>query len=173
MSRNAFRWSSRVAPVLLLCLLALACSASGDGQAGGGEEFPDVALDPVGGGEPVDLGELASDAVVVNLWATWCAPCRAELSTFEAAHRELGGQVRFIGVNVGETADAAQELVSELDLTFEQLLDVDSSLNAELEVVQMPSTVFVGARGEILDTHIGAVSADQLEDLLSEHFEIS
>lgn len=108
-----------------------------------------------------ELGELPA---VVNLWATWCVPCRAELPAFDEVAAELDGEVRVLGVNVGEDRDVAEALVTELGLGFEQYLDPDADLSAELAVTAMPSTVFVDPSGTIVEVHAGPLTADELRD---------
>lgn len=161
----------RLALSALVVGLALA-SAAACGRSGDDAGLPDVSLDSATGGDPVDLGAL-DRPTVVNLWATWCAPCRAELPAFEAVHLDLGDQVAFLGVNVGEPADTARGLIDELGLTFDQVLDPESRLNAELEIVQMPSTILVDASGDVVDIHTGALTEADLRVLVDETYGVS
>lgn len=116
---------------------------------------------------PDDLGDLPS---VVNLWATWCVPCRAELPAFDEVAAEVVGSVRVLGVNVGEERATAEALVAELGLGFEQYLDPDADLSAELGVTTMPTTVFVDAEGDIVEVHAGPLTADELRDRIDAAF---
>lgn len=91
-------------------------------------------------------------------------PCRAELPAFDEVAAEQAGSVRVLGVNVGEERATAEALVAELGLGFEQYLDPDADLSAELEVTAMPTTVFVDAEGTIVEVHAGPLTADELRE---------
>lgn len=87
---------------------------------------------------------------------------------FDDAATERADDVEVVGVNVGDDADTAAGVVEELDLTFEQLLDRDSELNAALQVTNMPSTLFVDPAGAVVEVHAGAMTADELDAAIDE-----
>lgn len=87
---------------------------------------------------------------------------------FDDAATERADDVEVVGVNVGDDADTAAGVVEELDLTFEQLLDRDSELNAALQVTNMPSTLFVDPAGAVVEVHPGAMTADELDAAIDE-----
>ena len=121
-------------------------------RAEGDAGLPDVELACLGGGRPVRLSELPGPAVV-NLWASWCKPCRDELPLLARADRELGDRVRFVGIDVADAApEAALRLAHQSGVTFPQLADPDSSARAGLRVSGLPQTVFVDARGRMVHT---------------------
>ena len=152
--------------VALLVVLALVVAACGGG--GGGAALPEVALDRLDGSGSVDLAASDGTPRVVNLWATWCVPCRRELPAFDEVAAAAGDEVEVLGVNVGDGPDAASELVDELGLTFPQLLDRDSEVTAALEVTNMPSTAFVDGDGEVVEVHAGALDAEELRAAIAE-----
>jgi thiol-disulfide isomerase/thioredoxin len=111
--------------------------------------------------------------MVLNLWATWCAPCRRELPAFDRVSEQYHGEVAIVGINQGDDVEGAQAMLDEIGVDFPQAVDSSSELSRELAITSMPSTVFVSASGEIVDTHAGELNADQLTALLEEHFEIT
>jgi thiol-disulfide isomerase/thioredoxin len=122
-------------------------------------------LDGVDGGTLV-LSGLEGPAVV-NLWATWCTPCRTELPLLQAEYVRRAGEIAFVGVNIGDEPDDVAKFVAEVGVTFPQYVDTDDEVLPGLGVVGLPTTVFVGRDGS-LTVHSGALSADELSDALVE-----
>jgi len=144
-------------------VVALAACGSGGGAAGGlGESLPSVEVSPLDGGNSIALDTIGGPAVV-NLWATWCVPCRTEMPEFEAVHRERGDEVRFVGVNIGDDADQATEFLDEVAVTFDQYLDPDGSVQTGLAATQLPVTVVIDADGEITTKVVGRMDQTALE----------
>lgn len=144
-----------------LALVACGGGDNGDGGAGAGGRLPDLTLAPLQpGGSPLELGALEGPAVV-NLWATWCAPCRQELPDFQqvAAARP---DVRFVGVDVQENGDA-RAFLDDLGITFEQFVDDRGTLAEALGVAAMPVTLVIGDDGRIVDQHLGPMTAAELD----------
>ncbi|MDY7105312.1 MAG: TlpA disulfide reductase family protein [Actinomycetota bacterium] len=164
---------TRHRPSLRLALLALtlglAVSACGGGEDGSGETMPDLTLARLDADGELALDELGEPAVV-NLWANWCVPCRAELPEFDTVASEVEGEVRFIGVNIGDPPDVALGLIEELDIGFEQVLDTSSDVSAELDVTSMPTTLFVDADGSIVERYSGRLMEADLRAILEERF---
>lgn len=99
---------------------------------------------------------------MVNFFASWCAPCVAEMPDFEAVHQEFGEQVAFLGINLRDQVDDATQLVDDTGITYDVGRDPSGDLATALGVVNMPSTFFVSADGRVVDAHPGALSADDL-----------
>ncbi|MGZ5369738.1 MAG: TlpA disulfide reductase family protein [Aeromicrobium sp.] len=112
-----------------------------------------LVLDCLGGGEPVHLAGLRGKPTVINLWASWCGPCRKELPYLAKAHRELGDRVQILGIDFADDEpSAAIELAKLTGVTYPLLADPKSSVKADLKVVGLPQTVFVDAQGTIVAT---------------------
>ncbi len=166
-SRCATRSPLRTAALLLaLVLLAGACSSPG------ADALPELELETLDGGT-IDLAAERDTPLVLNLWATWCAPCRRELPAFDRVSGATSGEVTIIGVNQGDDLDAAAAMIDELGIDFPQAVDSSSELSRELAITSMPSTIFVSASGEVVETHAGELNVDQLTALIEEHLGVT
>jgi thiol-disulfide isomerase/thioredoxin len=118
-------------------------------------------------GQPLDLRTAAAGRpVVVNLWASWCGPCRQEMPTLAAAElRE--DRVGFIFVNQGETRATVHSYLSSLGLPLRQvLLDPGPSLGPSVGSRGLPTTLFYDAQGTLIDSHFGVLNRAALETRL-------
>jgi thiol-disulfide isomerase/thioredoxin len=160
---------------LAIGLLALVAAC---GDSGGGD-LPQTAgqLDQYAyelpDGTPATLAERGGGApLVVNFFASWCGPCKAEMPDFEAVSQAAGDQVTFLGLAVNDAADAAQGIIDDTGVTYPWGLDSESLL-VEFDGIGMPTTVFFGPDGEYLESHVGVLSAADLEAKLAEHFGVT
>lgn len=135
------------------------------GEVGAGDRLPDVEVVALEGGETSSLSDFDGPAVV-NLWATWCAPCRREIPDFEAVHRARGDEVTFIGVNIGDDAGAAAAFVADVGATYQQWLDSEGYAVTELRTSAMPVTIVLDAEGRISTRHLGPMDADDLDEAI-------
>jgi cytochrome c biogenesis protein CcmG, thiol:disulfide interchange protein DsbE len=110
------------------------------------------------------LRTLRGHPVVVNKWASWCSPCRAEFPIFQHVAAARGTGTAFMGVNAGDKAPAARKFLAARPLPFPSYEDPDEAISRALEVpANYPSTVFIDARGKRVFTHTGQyVSTQQL-----------
>lgn len=114
-------------------------------------------------GQPVALADTEGKPVVVNLWATWCAPCRREMPIFSAA-QQREPNVRFVFVNQGESAEDVRQFLSSQKLVLQHvLLDPDSLTAERLQVHAYPTTLFFDSRGRLQGLHMGELSAAGLQ----------
>lgn len=127
-------------------------------------------------GESVSLEDLAGKPVVLNFWASWCPPCRAEMKAFQAvAEKYPDGEVMVIGLNATSQDDrqAALDFVEEQGVTFPIWFDMEGDSARNFRVRAMPTTFFIRANGEIADVMIGgplneAVIQVAIEEMLKE-----
>ena len=139
-----------------------------DGHAvDGGQGLPALRLPCLVPGEAVSLDDLGERPVLVNLWASWCAPCREEMPLLQAAYERHGDRVGFLGVITEDTPSAAASLLDDLDVTYGHVVDRDRQLATELAARGLPVTLAVAADGRILDRHMGPMSAVRLDELVS------
>ena len=115
-------------------------------------------------GKSVRLSDYAGRPVLINAWATWCPPCRAEmpaLHDFYRAHQAEG--LVLLAVNAGESRSQVQSFIQQMGFTFPVLLDPNTNLLTELGIRSFPTSIVVGRDGKVKKIHIGMLSADQLQ----------
>lgn len=115
-------------------------------------------------GETVSLEDLKGQVVMINFWATWCAPCRREMPHLEALHQrysDLG--FTLLGVNVEENTSGVEKFLKETPVSFEVLYDPSNEVSALYDVVAMPSTVMVDREGNLRYMHHGYQSGYEHE----------
>lgn len=134
----------------------------------GADRVPPIALQPLEGGAPQTLpAVVAGRPAVINLWATWCGPCREEMPVLAAAQQRHRG-VRFVFVNQGEDAATVQRYLQREGLALEQLwLDAASAAGPAFGSRGLPTTLFIDASGRRVDAHFGVLNAAALEARLS------
>jgi len=118
---------------------------------------PDFALETLGG-ERATLAERRGKVVIVNLWASWCGPCRSEMPAIQRvyeANRERGLDVLAVNSTVQDDAAKARDFARELGLTFPILLDRDGEVTRRYLVRGLPSTFIVGRDGVIREAIFG------------------
>jgi cytochrome c biogenesis protein CcmG, thiol:disulfide interchange protein DsbE len=117
------------------------------GVAGATADLPDVSLPCFTGGQAVKLTELRGPAVI-NLWGSWCPPCREELPILQELADRTAGRLHVVGVDTFDSRDAAASFAADNGVTFPTLYDPDKKLMGALGKVDLPVTVFVGAAGQ-------------------------
>lgn len=118
-------------------------------------------------GETVALQQFAGQPVVVNLWATWCPPCRREMPVLAAAQQRHPG-VHFVFVNQGESAQKVQAFLAGDGLSLNHvLLDLRGALARHVGHRALPTTLFFDARGALVDVRIGELSQATLTERLA------
>jgi peroxiredoxin len=120
-----------------------------------GKLAPDFTLKSRSG-ENIKLSELRGDVVMINFWASWCAPCRQEMPLLEEMHKKYSdlGFV-LLGVNVEEDSSLAEDLLREIPVSFPILYDNTNAVTKLYKVVAMPSTVIVDRDGKMRYLHRG------------------
>ena len=137
--------------------------------AQGAELMPALSLDCPAGGT-LDLGRAPGVPTLVNLWATWCPPCREELPVLQQFAEDAGDWVQVIGVISKDGRPQAESFAEEIGIGFPSAFDGDGALMGELGLNVLPFTYFLDADGGLVHTQVGDVgSAEELRGLVAEH----
>jgi len=135
-----------------------------------GDRLPDLTLPCIGSDRTVALRALGRVPTVVNLWASWCLPCREEMPAFQAVHASAGGRIRILGVNVADSGDnAARATIQETGIAYPSVRSEGRAMLRALRVPGPPVTLFVDARGTLVHRAVGELTADELRAAVSEH----
>jgi thiol-disulfide isomerase/thioredoxin len=144
------------------------CPGQPDEPAAAGG-LPAVRLDCFSGGT-VDLGLAPGVPTVVNLWASWCPPCREELPVVQQLAERAGDRVRVLGVVSKDGVPQATSFAADAGATFPTAFDGDGELMAGLGIRALPYTYFLAPDGSVTHVEVGPVeSLPEFEQLVSEH----
>lgn len=108
------------------------------------------------------LRELRGYPVVVNKWASWCGPCRAEFPYFQSQAAERGREVAFLGVDSNDGEDAARDFLDEFPVPYPSYVDPKLEIAALLDAaVEFPATAFYDSKGELVYTRRGGYPSEE------------
>lgn len=163
-----------LAIVVILVGVVAGCGSTTDSSGGdGADALSSVDLTPLADAAPIRLGGATDTPTVLNVWATWCAPCRKEMPAFEEVSGTYEGVVRFVGVNLGDTESSARQFIVDTGVTFDQYLDLQSDVQAALSITTMPATAFIRADGSVAAVHNGALDTAELEAMLADELGVA
>ncbi len=128
-----------------------------------GAEAPDFTAVNLATGETVTLADYRGDIVLLNLWATWCGPCRWEMPSMERLYRELGpAGLKIVAVSVDQVSgEEVLDFANELGLTFDVLHDRSGQIEIDYQATGLPETVILDRDGVIVHKSIGPVPWDE------------
>jgi thiol-disulfide isomerase/thioredoxin len=145
------------------------CPQQTDSAASGSTTLPKLRFACVGGGS-LDLSRAPGVPMVVNLWGSWCGPCREELPTMQRLADAAGDKVRVVGVISKDGVPQAESFAEDAKVTFPSAFDGQGDLMTHLGLHGLPYTYFLDANGAVTWTQVGSVgTADQLEQLVATH----
>jgi len=155
--------------LVLVLVLAAALTAGGQGQrqaaqpARVGARLNDFTLADITG-RKVSLSDYRGQVVVLNAWATWCPPCRAEMPALNAYYQKhLGEGFVILAINAGDAPADAAAFAKSYNLAFPVLLDPNVELLDGLQIHSYPTSILIGRDGVIKDIHIGLFTPEQIE----------
>jgi len=137
--------------------------------SGGGGNAPEFSLSLFGdfeGAGEFDLAAMRGRPVIVNFWASWCGPCRAEMPAVERVwqrYRDRG--LVIIGVTMQDREADARAFLEEVGVTYPVGLDANGSISRAYSVQGLPSTYFINENGGVARAWVGAISEERLESL--------
>jgi thiol-disulfide isomerase/thioredoxin len=141
--------------------IPIAFAGRGGAAVAPGALAPEIAVPSLNGPE-VRLSGFAGRPVWINIWASWCPPCRAELPDIAALHQELAGRVggnslALMLISVGEAADEVRSFVDRTRFPLPVLVDTEYRITESYRVSGLPTHFFVGADGTLRDFAIGGL----------------
>jgi cytochrome c biogenesis protein CcmG, thiol:disulfide interchange protein DsbE len=167
-----FIMATRVQPQPTTATLAAAADGAMAPAPLSDHPAPDFTLNTLDGTK-VALSDLKGRVLLINVWATWCPPCRVEMPAIQAAYEQYHDQgFTVAAVNLQEEPSAVATFMREQQLTFPTLLDPDGNVSRAYQAVSLPSSFFVDRRGVIRAVYHGpmprSIIAGTVEQLLRE-----
>lgn len=122
-------------------------------------------------GDTLKLSDFAGQVVVLNVWASWCAPCRAEAGALEEVALQFDGKgVQFIGLNTRDSQAAAQAFTRNFGVTYPSMVDTDGRIqllfNDSLPPQAIPSTIVIDQQGRVAARALGTVTSATLRAMI-------
>ena len=170
-ARNRAR-SGRVVLILLAVVLfgllaVQACTAASASVVSVGEPAPDFTLVDLDGNQ-VSLSDFRGETVFINFWATWCAPCRAEMPEMEAVYQEYKDKgLVVIGVDIRETKEQVLQYIQEGGYSWIFVLDATGEVTTNYRVTGIPTSFFIDREGIIQAVNVGAMTKRAMETNLA------
>lgn len=141
---------------LVILLAAVGCGGPGQPTDSNAEAPEYVAVNLAG--DPVSLSDMSGDVVLLNVWATWCAPCRVEIPELQALHEEHEHRgLRVVGVTVDSrnAIDDVHQFIGEFGMTYDVWLDPDHTVLDRFRGSGVPLSVLIDRDGRIAWRHLG------------------
>ncbi len=134
-----------------------------------GHPAPDFELKTLNG-DMLRLADFKGQPVLVNFWATWCGPCRAEFPDFQRAYADNADRLVIIGVNntAADQVELVGDFVAEMGATFPIVLDETGDVVKSYRVFGLPTTIFIDRDGIIKEVFTGPINKAYIEAKLSE-----
>jgi cytochrome c biogenesis protein CcmG/thiol:disulfide interchange protein DsbE len=145
----------------LLVLLAVAVARTG-GPPRPGDPAPAFSAPLLEGEGTLALDDLAGRPVVLNFWASWCAPCRDEAPMLKKAHAEFGDEVAFVGVNIRDGKTAALDFLDEYGLEYPDVRDEGGRIARSYGLTGQPETFFISHDGIVVEHLNGPVPSEDV-----------
>lgn len=133
---------------------------------GAGANLPDLALPCLGRPGRLSLRQLPARPVVLNLWASWCGPCREEMPALQRVYEAAGGRVLFLGVATRDGEGPARGFVGDFGVTYPSLYDERGVALGRLGAPGLPLTLVLGPDGALLDRTVGGITQARLVGVL-------
>ncbi len=129
------------------------------------QQIPDITVRDIKG-DSLSLQDLAGKPLVINLWATWCPPCRREMPVLAAA-QQANPDIRFVFVNQGEGQELVEKFLTQQQLSLRNnLLDTGGRVGQAVGSLSLPTTLFYSADGLLKNNHLGELSHASLKHAL-------
>jgi len=138
------------------------------------DTLPDLTFPCLGGGPDLELAAAPGEPTVVNLWASWCGPCRDELPLFQQLHDQAGDLVSTVGLVEMDTRQSSLAYADDMGISFPSALDQTGKLLYDQGLRGLPVTYFLRPDGSVAHREIGPIASyDELRALLAEHLDVA
>lgn len=158
-TKNGLRWGRILAwsgLFLLLAIVGLGLIRAQEGPIQVGKKAPDFVLTTFDG-EEINSQELSGKVILINFWASWCNPCKAEAADLEAAWRIYrdSGEVAFLGVDYVDTAPEAKAYLEDFEITYPNGPDLGTHISQAFRIRGVPETYIIDKNGVLAHAQIG------------------
>ena len=136
--------------------------AATPGEVAAGSQLREAQLQPLFG-KPRKLSDFRGKPLLINVWASWCGPCRQEMGSLDRLARRYGEQFVVIGISTDDYPERARAFLQKSGTTFPNFIDHQLLLENMLGADRLPLTLLVDAQGRILSKHYGAREWDSPE----------
>jgi thiol-disulfide isomerase/thioredoxin len=156
----------------LLGLLGFGVLAKGSGSLQEGDGVPTTELSVLNSDETGSIADYQGKWVLLNVWASWCDPCRDEAPELERFYREhRGDDFEIVGIDTQDDQASAQEFIDEYDLTYPQLHDGSGDYADELKTTGVPENYLIDPQGNVAVSIRGPVDAQALTEVIQPEIE--
>jgi peroxiredoxin len=155
----------RLSSILVAASVLAVCGCEGHGVPQVGDAAPEYGAATLDG-KPISLADLRGKTVLLNVWATWCHPCRAEMPDLQRLHQANAARgLHLVGVTVDDAGTDVEirYFMEEFGVTYDVWHDPSQDVSSTFATVGVPTTFLIGKDGTILWKHVGPVKADDPE----------
>jgi thiol-disulfide isomerase/thioredoxin len=139
-----------VAVAALIGFLVWGLVNAGDGGIATGEPVPSSTLPTLPPGGEGSLADYRGDWVLLNVWASWCIPCREESPALDRFEKENRDRITVLGVDTRDLSEDALDFMREYDITYDQLRDASGEYADDLETTGVPESFLVDPEGKLV-----------------------
>jgi cytochrome c biogenesis protein CcmG, thiol:disulfide interchange protein DsbE len=132
-------------------------------------DFSLAVLGPATGKGALSLSDFKSKPIVLNFWASWCAPCKEELPLLESTWKQMqaqGKDVIFVGIDFQESSSAAASFLQQNGITYPAVLDANGSVASKYGITSLPDTFFINRNGTVISKELREITAQVLSSNL-------
>lgn len=162
------------ATLIAMLVFAVACEQNPGALSSNTENkaAKNFILETLEGDKIISLEDFKEKPIVVNFWATWCGPCKQEMPFLEKTWKEYQDKgVVFIGIDVMDDRENAQEFIEKLGISYTNLYDPSGKISNSYGVVALPATFFIDKNGDISVKHYGSFLGKAAEESFKSYLE--
>lgn len=130
-----------------------------------GQKAPNITATALNG-KSIDLSAYKGKKVIINFWAVWCPPCKAEIPDLVKFHKEHHSEVEIIGVNIESTKSQVDDFIKQFGISYPIIMDKKESISDQYQIQPIPTTYFINEKGIIYHKQIGALSYNDLKNIV-------